>query len=193
MKTLYTGWKRTIAIVLLAFGTPLTASAHCDSLDGPVIEQARQAIAQGDVTPTLKWVPAEREAEIRSAFAHTAEVRKLGGKAAELADRYFFETLVRVHREGEGAPYTGLRPVGQLDPVYVAADQALKEGSVDELAGKIAHRLKDAIETKFATAVEKRGEAEKKVEYGREYVAAYVEYMHLVESLHKTLAHVDAH
>jgi hypothetical protein len=46
-------------------------------------------------------------------FTKTLAVRKQSKEAKELADMYFFETLVRIHCAGEGAPYTGLKPVKQ--------------------------------------------------------------------------------
>ena len=84
--------------------------AHCDTLDGPVVKTARAALEKGDVTPILKWVKKENEAEIRDLFKKTLSVRSKGKEAQELADMYFLETLVRVHRAGEGEPYTGLKP-----------------------------------------------------------------------------------
>src|SRR5512133_3612252 len=95
-------------VVLALASSPSTASAHCDTLNGPVIAAARLALEKGDVTPVLKWVKAAGEPEIRHAFEQALAVRTAGSQAKELADRYFFETLVRVHRQGEGAPYTGL-------------------------------------------------------------------------------------
>src|SRR5688572_22519463 len=85
-----------------------TAQAHCDSTQGPIIPEAKTALIKGDVTPVLKWVPAEDEAEIKAAFTRAIVVRGLGKDAQELADQYFLETLVRVHRASEGAPYTGI-------------------------------------------------------------------------------------
>ena len=113
---------------------PDDAPAHCDTLDGPVVETARTALAKGEVTPLLKWVRPADEQELKNAFRQTLEVRKLGEQARELADRYFFETLVRIHRAGEGAPYTGLKPGDSVDPAVVLADKALESGSADKLA-----------------------------------------------------------
>ena len=80
------------------------AAAHCDTLDGPVVADARTALAQGNVAPVLKWVRPADEKEIRTAFARTTAVRNLSPEAEILADLYFFEALVRIHRAGEGAP-----------------------------------------------------------------------------------------
>ncbi|MGD8613836.1 MAG: DUF6448 family protein, partial [Desulfobacterales bacterium] len=97
-----------IALVIfeILFLYSINANAHCDTLNGPVVESARLALAAGDVTPVLKWVSVNDEQLIRTAFQNTMQVRKLGGQVQKLADMYFFETLVRIHRAGEGASYT---------------------------------------------------------------------------------------
>jgi len=119
----------------LAFA-PTPARAHCDTLEGPVVRDARAALEAQDVTPVLKWVEPDRESEIRQAFEQAQKVRGLGPEARALADRFFFETLVRVHREGEGAPYTGLKPAGTaVDPGIAASDDSLDTGSVEPLVG----------------------------------------------------------
>lgn len=101
---------KSILIVAALFAASPQLFAHCDSVTGPVIMDARSALAKGLVTPALKWVPAEAEQEIRDAFAKTMAARSASPEAREVADRWFFETLVRVHRASEGAPYTGLSP-----------------------------------------------------------------------------------
>src|SRR5512134_4067274 len=78
----------------------LGAFGHCDTLDGPVIQLARQALETGNVNLVLPWVRSADEDEIRHAFEHAQAVRKLGPEARNLADTHFFETLVRIHRAG---------------------------------------------------------------------------------------------
>jgi len=160
-----------------------TASAHCDTLNGPVVAAARLALQKGDVTPVLKWVKAADEGEIRRAFEQTLVVRKAGPQAQELADRYFFETLVRVHRQGEGAPYTGLKPGTDLDPAVAGADKAVEDGSADHLIQIVTGDVATGIRHRFARVVEARKHADHSVEAGREFVAAYVEYVHYVENV----------
>ena len=130
-----------LAAVLFALH-PRPAFSHCDTLDGPVVKDARTALETRDVTPVLKWVAADNEGEIRQAFAHALAVRGLGAEARSLADRFFFETLVRVHRQGEGAPYTGLQPAGaEVEPGIAASDRALETGSVDTLVALAAREV----------------------------------------------------
>ncbi len=162
--------------------------AHCDSLDGPVLIEASAALANGDVTPLLKWVPADNEEEIRTVFKQAVIVRKNGEEAREVADRFFFETLVRIHRAGEGASYTGLKAAGTTIPAVVAADKALDTGSVDALSEKIGNAVRDGIRNRFTEVTEKKKNANISIEGGREYVAAYVEYVHFIEGIHNMVA-----
>lgn len=163
---------------------PRAALAHCDTLDGPVVKDARAALDSKDVTPVLKWVSHAKEGEIREAFQHALGVRALGAEARALADQFFFETLVRVHREGEGAPYTGLKPAGTaVDPAIAASDTALETGSVDPLVKLLTAEVDEGLRKRFAQAAEARKHAAESVEKGRQYVAAYVDFMHYAERL----------
>jgi hypothetical protein len=163
---------------------PRPAGAHCDTVDGPVVATAKAALEKSDVTPVLKWVQQEQEGEIRQAFQQTLVVRSKGGEAQTLADRYFFETLVRLHRAGEGAPYTGLKPAGEVEPGIAAADKALESGSVDALVKEVTERLAAGVRERFTHALEAKKHADESVEAGREFVEAYVEYVHYVERLY---------
>ena len=171
------------------------ANAHCDTLDGPVVKDARVALEKADVTPVLKWVKKDAEAEIKAAFQKTLTVRKAGKDAQDLADQFFFETLIRVHRAGEGAPYTGLKPAGSpLEPGVAEADKALASGSSEELVKGIQAHLATEIEERFSKVLEAKKHADESVDAGRKYVEAYVEYVHFVERLHADMAgHVGHH
>ena len=164
---------------------PRPAQAHCDTMDGPVVATARAAIEKGDVTPVLKWVKKENEAELRQAFQKTLTVRTQSAEARNLADTYFFETLVRLHRAGEGAAYTGLKPAGtDLGPAVSGADKAIESGSVENLVKLVTDDAAAGIRARFAEALEKKKLADSSVEAGREYVEAYVQFVHYVERLH---------
>jgi hypothetical protein len=183
----WTGTGSVVALVMvLVLATAGNALAHCDGLDGPVVSLARKALATGDVKIILPWVAADKEAEIRKAFDLAVAVRSKGEKEKELADTYFFETLVRVHRAGEGAPYTGLKPAGlDLGPAIPAADKALETGNPQELLNLINGKVHDGIHRYFVAAREKKAHAGDSVEAGRAYVNAYVPYLHFVERLYK--------
>lgn len=170
------------------------AFAHCDTMDGPVVLAAKAALEHKEVTAVLKWVKKDDEAQIKAAFAKTLAVRMKGPEARELADQFFFETLVRIHRAGEGAPFTGLKPAGtELGPAIEGADKALASGSVDKVVKLVTDEAVAGIRRRFAAAHEKQAHAEHNVEVGREYVAAYVEFVHYVEGLHQAAQAAGAH
>lgn len=173
---------------------PAAAAAHCDTLDGPVVVDARIALEKSNVTPVLKWVRKEDEAEIRAAFAEALAVRGKGAEAKVLADRYFFETLVRVHRAAEGAPYVGLKPAGEeLGPAVSGSDKALESGSVEGLVKLVTEKAASGIRERFQRAAEKKKRSGDSVEAGREFVAAYVEFMHYTERLYDDAARFTGH
>lgn len=176
-----------LIIFEILFLYSINANAHCDTLDGPVVESARYALATDDVTPLLKWVPFDDEQLIRAAFQNTMEVRKLGGQAQKLADMYFFETLVRIHRAGEGASYTGLKAGTEVDPAIALSDKALESGSVDKLIGVLTDATAKGIRERFHRALEKRKHVDESVTAGREFVEAYVIFTHYVEELHASV------
>ena len=185
--------KNSIA-TLLSLGLLLAgnAQAHCDTTGGPVIPEAKTALKSGDITPILKWVKKDDEAEIRAAFAKAVAVRGKGKEAMELADQYFLETLVRVHRAGEGAPYSGIKDEA-VEPIIALSDKALANGSAEEMIGMISNHMAAAIRTKFQHALETKKNRDESVEAGREFVAAYVTYMHYVESVHTAIAASGGH
>lgn len=173
-----------MVLVASVFVIPNIAGAHCDTLAGPVVLDARTALEKGEITSLLKWVRKEDEKEIREAFNKTLTVRKQGKEAKELADMYFFETLVRVHRAGEGAPYTGLKPAAAVDPAVALADKSLESGSVDKLVEVLTQAMSKGIRERFNHASEAQKHAEHTVETGREFVEAYVIFTHYIEQLH---------
>ena len=172
----------TAVAALFAWTAP--AFAHCDTLDGPVVAAARQALDTGDVNLALAWTQKADEQEIRTVFDQARAVRKAGGQAKELADAYFFETLVRVHRAGEGAPYTGLKPAGQIEASVAAADRAIATGQLEPVADMIGMRAKSGLHAQFERVMATRSYAPKDVDAARAHVAAYVQYVHYVEKLY---------
>ena len=160
--------------------------AHCDGLDGPVVKAAQKALDSGDVNLTLVWVKSEDEPAIRAAFQQALDVRKLSPLSKEFADRYFFETLVRIHRAGEGAPYTGLKPAGRdLGPAIPAADKALATGDVEGLVKLITDASAKGIRERFQRARALQNYDSKNLQAGRESVEAYVSFVHYVEGCYQ--------
>ena len=146
---------------------------HCDSMDGPVVVAARRALETGDVEMILPYVHASGEDEVREAFDRTLKARSLGGEARDVADRWFFETAVRVHRAGEGAPYTGLKPAGlDVGPVIPAAERALETGSIGELVDVLCATVRGEVERRHRHAMALKQHAGEGVADAREYVEA---------------------
>ena len=164
--------------------------AHCDGLDGPVVQAAEKAIASGDVSLFLIWVQKSDETQIKKSFEETLAVRKLSPEARQVADTNFLETLVRLHRAGEGAGFTGLKPAGRdLGPAIPAADKALREGNVEPLVELLTTTIQDRVRDHFNEALTKQKFAKDDLDAGRGFVKAYVEYIHYVEALYETAMH----
>lgn len=180
----------TLAVASSSSGIAL---AHCDALDGPVAKDAAAALERRDVARVLRWVRASDEAAIRAAFDRTLRVRAKGDEARALADQFFLETLVRLHRAGEGEPFTGLKPAGSIAPGLAAADEALRSGSIDALADDLAAEVRDGIRGRHAFAKLRARHADQGIAEGREYVAAYVDYVHYIESIHRLVQHGASH
>ena len=187
------GFVVLFTFVLLAPGNAL---AHCDGMDGPVVKAAQKAIETANVNLVLIWVQKSDEPEIRTAFQETLSVRKLGAEARELSDRYFFETVVRMHRAGEDEPYAGLKPAGRdLGPALAGADKAIDTGSLEPLLKLFPASAQVAIRERFDAAIARKNYNKNDVEAGRKYVKAYVEFIHYVEHTYgsaQSLAH-DQH
>lgn len=184
--------KRKFFIALLTFLLALlsgsdTVLAHCDGLDGPVVKAAQQALTTGNVNLVLGWVQKQDEGEIKSVFQKTLAVRKLGPQAKELADMYFFETLVRLHRASEGAPYTGLKPAGRdIGPAIPAADKAIESGSVKPLLKILTDALGDGVRERFKEVSSKKKFKQEDLAAGRAYVKAYTAFVEYVERIYES-------
>jgi Family of unknown function (DUF6448) len=146
---------------------------HCDSMDGPVVTAARRALAEGDLATVLPYVPAEAEPEVATAFEQVLPIRGIGGSVGELADRWFFETVVRLHRAGEGAPYTGLKAAGHGEgPVIAVAERAIRTGSADELIRVLTEVVAEQIKTRLDRVMALNQQEHGSVAAVREYVEA---------------------
>ncbi|MCD6042366.1 MAG: hypothetical protein K0R40_1969 [Burkholderiales bacterium] len=145
---------------------------------------ARKALATGNPDLVLVWVQKNDETEIRGALQKARTVRKAGGEAKELADMYFFETLVRIHRADEGAAYTGLKPAGMVGPPIAAADKAIETGKLQGLAKIISDRNEKGLHGHFDQVMAKKKYNPNDVEAGRAYTSAYVEFTHYAERLY---------
>jgi hypothetical protein len=146
---------------------------HCDSMDGPVVKAAIEALHVEDVDLVLPYVQEEGEQEVRGVFDKVVRLRKVSPEAKEVADRHFFETVVRVHRAGEGAPFTGLKPAGlEEGPIIPVAEEAVATGSPDELSRLLGDYLYEEVKERFDQVMELQNQAPGSVSEAREYVEA---------------------
>lgn len=188
--------KRLSLLIVLTFSA-VSVFGHCDWINGPVVQSAREALASGSVTPVLRWVQPSDEQEIRDAFARTMKVRAQSADAKELADRWFFELVVRLHRRGEGEGFEGLKgPEYKPEEGIHLADEALESGSLESVEKVLVGDLSAGLRHRFADAMAAKKNAGTSVEAGRLYVQKYVEFIHYAERLHQasaSAAHAEAH
>jgi hypothetical protein len=124
---------------------------HCDSLDGPVVRAARRALEVANVDLVLPFVPETAEVEVRDVFAKVMLALGAAPASRDVAERYFFETVVRLHRAGEGAPFTGLKPAGlDVGPVVPVAEKAIEAGTAASLEDVLVGALRAELAHRFA-------------------------------------------
>lgn len=182
-----------LSMFFFMFSIPQLASAHCDSYDGPVIQDALRALNDNNVELVLKWVEKEHESEIKSLFVETQLLKSSNKSTNDIIEKHFLETLVRLHRQGEGAPFTGLKPVGSTTQIIQMADNSLAKREVSSLIKDLTAHIEAVINEKYqkvAALSEKKNDS---VEQGRAYVEAYVDYTHTLEALEEVLSHGAAH
>jgi hypothetical protein len=93
---------------------------------------------------------------------------------------------VRVHRAGEGAPYTGLQPAGRdVGPAIPAADQAIETGSLEPVERLLTEAMQARLREHFAEVIAAKTFTPSSVARGRAYVSAYVQFIHFVERLYE--------
>ena len=175
---------------LLIFPANVTL-AHCDTMDGPLIADANKAMEQNNVNYALKWVSAANESEIREVFNLAMKVKGLSPEAKELSEKYFFDTLVRIHRAGEGVPFTGVKPSGTpIDEKVLAADKSIETGNLTMLKGMISKDDMPELTKLFEKVMSLKNFDVNNVEAGREYIEAYVQLFKFAEGEE---AHNDEH
>lgn len=178
--------------ILIIVGS-LTTFAHCDSYDGPVIKDAIKALDNNDVSLVLKWITEEQETEITSLFNKTYALKSSDKQVYEIVEKHFFETLVRLHRETEGAPYTGLKPAGSTIQIIQMTDNALEEDNIEDLIIKLDNHINQVINDKYQKVADLYKVKDTSTALGRDFVAAYVDYTHTIEAIHHIIEHGAAH
>jgi hypothetical protein len=180
--------KKHFLVIVIALMLPASAAlAHCDWINGPVVADARTALAKGDVTPVLRWISASSEAEIRDAFKRTLAARSANDQARDVADQWFFETVVRIHRASEGEPFTGLKGADyQPDAGIEIADHAIEANSLAEVEATLTTAIRSELRKRFSEVIVAKKHADESVDAGRHFVHAYAEFVHYVDGVHRS-------
>lgn len=169
-------------VIFLLLSTSI--SAHCDSMEGPVVKASQKALETGNLNYVLVWIKPENETQVTNLFQKVKDVRSLGDNAKELADNYFFETVVRLHRMGEGEPYTGLKPIGyQPGKGIESADKAIETNSIEPVLSILDTKYHSEVTTLFNDLLSKKNYNVDDLSSGREYVASYVHFIHHIAEL----------
>jgi hypothetical protein len=170
-----------IILITLIFSSNVSFG-HCDTMEGPLIRDAQKAIHQNNVNIVLKWVPAADENEIKDAFKQMMKVKGINTEEKVLAEKHFFDTLVRIHRAGEGMPFTGVKPAGTpVDEKIKAADKSIELGNLSPLKGKIANDEMPGLTKRFEKVMLLKNFDVNNVKAGREYIEAYVQFFKFAE------------
>lgn len=179
------------AFLLMLITSP--SYAHCDSYDGPVIKDALKALDKNNVELVLKWIEQKQEKEVISLFNTTYRLKKEDSEVYTIVEKHFLETLVRLHRETEGAPFTGLKPKGSMTPLVEMADRSIEENTIKEVTQTVTEHLAHVLKERYSEVMRLHKTKDNSVAEGRAYVHAYVEYTHTLEALEHVLHGDFAH
>lgn len=174
-------------LLFFVFGLSIQSRAHCDRVNGPVAVAAKQALEIGELSKALIWVGEEQEKELTSRFEESLKVYNKGEEARQLAIKYFMETTVRLHREAEGMPYTGLKPSQKSSEDIQMAEIALKTGDLSTVTNLLAKEISEKTKVLYQHALDAKEKREQSVEEGRQWVDAYVKYIVYVHSLYQKI------
>jgi hypothetical protein len=115
----------------------------------------------------------------------------------EVADRYFFETVVRLHRAGEGAPFTGLKPAGlDVGPIIPVAEKAIENRTPGPLEDALITALRGEVATRFEHLEHLRAGAHRGLAGARAYVSAMLGLQVWAHGVHQAMmapAHGGSH
>mgnify|MGYP006896876401 CR=1 FL=1 len=176
-----------ILMVLLFMFSTQNLTAHCDRENGPVAMAAKEALKTGDFEKIVIWVGEEQEQELEEKFRQSLAVYKQGGEAEQLSKQFFMETAVRLHREAEGMPFTGLKPASPNPPDIEAAENALETGDLDPVITLLSNKMEKETSISFQKAIEAKKNKEQGIASGREWVDNYVKYITYIHKLYQVI------
>lgn len=141
---------------------------HCDTMNGPVVAAARNALRDGNLTPVLVWVRADDEPvsnKYLSAISRALPPCLRASITCAKTSRTTAET--------------------EVEPGIAAADAAVVSGDIGNLAVETTRKVDANLCRQFARVIELKKYSGESVGAGRAYVAAYVEFIHYVEEIHQ--------
>jgi len=170
-----------------------TAQAHCDRVNGPVAKDATEALSTEEFQRAAIWVGEEQTEELRNAYEQSLEAYQQGGAGKDLAKQYFLETTVRLHRQAEGFPYSGLKKAQPVAEDIATAEKALETGELQPVLRLLTRQMEEQVEYLFnntRAAADNRNES---IEAGRKWADAYVRYVIFVHGLQRNIEQGPAH
>lgn len=178
-------------VFMLGFAS--ISQAHCDRVNGPVAIDARKALETGDISHALIWVTDQQTEELNSKFEQSLKVYANGDDSQELAELYFMSETVRLHREAEGMPFTGLKPAQSNARDIQIAEKAITSGELAPVTEMLASEIGQKTSELYNKAMEAKSMKDESIEAGREWVDAYVQYIVYVHSLYQNIQAGPAH
>lgn len=172
---------------------PKMANAHCERVNGPVAVAAKEALDSGELDPALIWVGEKQEEELETAFEKSLEIYNRDEESQEVAERYFMSTTVRLHREAEGMPFSGLKPAKPAAKDIQVAEEALDSGNLNPVTEMLASEIEKKASELYQKAMKAQRQKDRSVEDGREWADAYVRYIIFVHSLYNSIQSGPAH
>lgn len=156
--------------LVIVLGYPAQARADCD-IAQPVGAAAVDALRTGDLSLVAIWVKQPKEAALRAALQHALAVRRLGTNARTLADGYFCDTVIRLHRES----YPGVR-----DRVV---EQTIASGDLDLVVERVLAKVQLSLRERARDIAARKPSRRGDIDGGRAYVERYTDFVEYVTAL----------
>ena len=161
-------------------------ASYIESMDGPIVKAAETALDMENINYVIPFVSSKDSGELKDAFEKTLSVRELSGEAAELADFWFFETVVRLHRINNGNSYNGLKPAGiDWGPIIPKLDKAFETEKIDEFLNFLLNFIQEDIRSRFDDVLFKKDYDINDVEDARDYINSMLEFVDYTQKFYK--------
>ncbi len=117
---------------------------------------------------------------------------KAGKDAKEVADDWFFENTIRLHRAEKEHRTPGMKPAGLSEgPVVPRAEKAIETGDPKESIGFILKTVEDDLTHRFHHVMEKKKYDVNDVAAGREFIEAFIGWVVYSHHLYMSVTSAD--